>query len=147
MGTVSTSRVDVIRPRTFHPPEQPADPLDVVAAHLVPGEGQRIGFLKFADAMHDPHGLFGQVDTHGAAVVGRALLFYIPHFDQLLDVVGDFRALVVTAFHQVADDDLLLSDIGEKQGLNRIDVLDGHPVEVGSEHIEKTPVQAFNEAR
>ena len=139
--------MDVVRPRTLHPPEGPADRVDIVDGHLLPGEGEGIVFLEFADVAHDPHGFFRQADAHGAAIVGRPLLLQIPHIDQLLDVVRDVRALVITALHQVADDDLFLSDIGEKQGLNRVDVLDRHPVEFGPEHIEKTPVQAFNETR
>ncbi len=49
-------------------------------------------------------------------------------------------------FLQVANDHFLVADVGEKQGLHRVDVPDADAVEFGLEHIEETPVKAFDQA-
>ena len=77
----------------------------------------------------------------------RAGLVDIAALDQLLHVVGNVGALIIAAVDEIADDDLFVADIGEQEGLDRIEVLDAQTIEFRPDDIEESPVQTLNHSR
>src|SRR5580704_4639260 len=74
------------------------------------------------DDVADLAALLGQLDAHGAAIDPRALMIEETDLDQLLEIVGDVGAEIVTARAQFAGGQFLAPDVVEQQRLHRIDV-------------------------
>src|SRR5437899_9770027 len=78
--------------------------------------------IESVDDLADFLALRGQANTDRAAIDARALMIEEAEFDQLLQIVGDVGAEIITARAQLAGGQLLVADVIEQQRLNRIDV-------------------------
>src|SRR6201996_9559612 len=78
--------------------------------------------IERVDDAADFLALRGQADADRAAINARALMIEEAELDQLLEVVGDVGAEIVTARTQLARSQLLVADIIEQQRLHRVDV-------------------------
>src|SRR5258708_38511800 len=78
--------------------------------------------VERVDDAADLLALLGQADTDRAAINARALMIEEAELDQLLQVVGDVGAEIVTARAQLARGQLLVADIVEQKRLHRVDV-------------------------
>ena len=87
----------------------------------------------------------GEPDPHHPAVVARALLLDEARVDQPLEIVGDVRAEIVAAGHQLADADLLVADVGQQQALDVVDLIDAEAFQLDPQHVEEAPVQALDQ--
>ena len=88
--------------------------------------------------------LLGQPHPHRAAVDVALLVVHVAALDELLEVVGDVRALVVAAGLQLARRHLVVADVEQQQRLHRVDVDDAEPLELVLDHVEQQPVQPFH---
>lgn len=137
--------MNVIGPRPLDAAQRLAHRFDLAAAEFLFVEPGGDAVFEVADLVDDLQRLVGQGDADRAAVVRRALLLEIAHLGELLDVVGDVRALIVASLDEVADGDVLVADVGQQQGLYAVDVADAEPVQFGAQQIEESPVQALNQ--
>src|SRR5436309_8048918 len=96
------------------------------------------------DLVHFP-ALLGERDAHGAAVDARAGMVKISHLDQLLDVIGNVRAEIVTTRAKLARGQLLVADIVQKQGLHRIDVAAAAAIELILNDVQKPAMQTLDQ--
>ena len=78
--------------------------------------------IERVDDLADFLALRGEADADRAAIDARALMIEEAEFDQLLEVVGDVGAEVVTARAQFARGQFLVADVVEQQRLHRVDV-------------------------
>src|SRR5262249_40311280 len=62
--------------------------------------------------------LVGEPDAHRGPIDARALMIEEPHLDELLEIVRNVRAEIVTARAQLAGSELSVADILEQQRLD-----------------------------
>src|SRR5215471_2954183 len=89
--------------------------------------------------------LRGQADTHRTTINARALMIKEAELDQLLQIVGDVGAEIVTARAQFARGQLLVADIIEQQRLHRIDVRTAPTIEFVLDDVEQAAMQPFHQ--
>src|SRR6185436_15632576 len=75
----------------------------------------------------------------------RTLMIEEAHLDELLQVVGDVGAEIVTARAKLARGQLLVADVVEQKRLHRIDVGTAPAVELILDDIEQSPMQPLYE--
>ena len=73
-----------------------------------------------------------------------ALLEDVAGLDELLEIVGDVRAQIVAARAELAGSHFGVADVEHQQGLDRVDVVPPHAVELVLDQVEQTAVQAFD---
>ncbi len=81
---------------------------------------------------------------HGAAVGFGTLVMDIAGFDQLLEIVGDVGAQIMTARAQFARRQFLIADVEQQQRLNAVDLAFVAAVELVLDHIEQLTMQTLN---
>src|SRR6266702_1146451 len=91
--------------------------------------------------------LRGEADTDRAAIDARALMIEEAEFDQLLQIVGDVGAEIITARAQLAGGQLLVADVIEQQRLHRIDVGATATIELILDHVEQAAVQPLHQSQ
>src|SRR5438132_14383637 len=70
----------------------------------------------------------------------------IPRLDELLQIVGDVRAEIMTARAQLARRQFLVSNVEEQQRLNTVDFAFVAPVKFVLDDVEELPMQSLNKA-
>ena len=65
--------------------------------------------------------------------------------NQLLQVVGDIRAEIVTARRQLADRQVVVADVVQNQALNVVDVVDTSPLQLGLHEFEELAMQSLDQ--
>src|SRR6185436_14979201 len=75
----------------------------------------------------------------------RTLMIEEAHLDELLQIVGDVGAEIVTARTKLACGQLLVADVVEQKRLHRIDVGAAPAVELVLYDIEQSPMQPLDE--
>src|ERR1700761_5805784 len=78
--------------------------------------------IERVDDAADLLALRREADADRAAINARALMIEEAEFDQLLQIVGDVGAEIITARAQFARGQLLVADVVEQERLHRIDV-------------------------
>src|SRR5690348_3433591 len=86
-----------------------------------------------------------QADAHRAAINARALMIEEAELDELLQIVGDVGAEIVTARAQLARGQLLVADVIEQQRLHRVDVGTTTTIELVLDDIEQAAMQPLHQ--
>src|SRR5262244_3478983 len=93
--------------------------------------------IERIDDTADLLALRGQANADRAAINARALMIEEAELDQLLQIVGDVGAEIVTARAQFARGQLLVADIVEQKRLHRVDVGTATTIELVLDDIEQ----------
>src|SRR5215471_6845933 len=101
--------------------------------------------IQRLDDAADLLALRGQANAHRAAINARALMIEEAELDQLLQVVGDVGAEIVTARAQLARGQLLVADVVEQERLHRIDVGTAAAIEFILDDVEQTAMQPLHQ--
>src|ERR1700741_3958532 len=99
--------------------------------------GLDVLLVQRIDDLADLLALGGQADAHRTAVNARALMIEEAELDQLLQIVGDVGAEIVTARAQFARGQFLVADVVEQQRLDRVDVGTAPTIEFVLDDIEQ----------
>src|SRR6185503_17564147 len=97
--------------------------------------------VKRVDDLADFLALRGQADADRAAIDAGALMIEEAELDELLQIIGDIGAEVVTARAQFARGQLLVADVIEQQRLHRIDVGAAAAIEFVLDDVEQPAMQ------
>ncbi|CVI19864.1 hypothetical protein AGR4A_Cc80201 [Agrobacterium tumefaciens str. B6] len=106
-----------------------------------------VAFIKAGNRFGDFLALFRQADADRAAVDTRALVVDETEVDQLLDVIGDVRAEVITTRTKLAGRQFGIADVEQQQGLNGVDVITTLTVELVLDDIEEAAVETFHQVQ
>ena len=71
-------------------------------------------------------------------------MVHIAQFDQLFQIIGHVRALIIAARFQLARGHLILADVEQEQRLDRVDFQQVDPLKLILHHIQQQPVQPFD---
>src|SRR6478736_756190 len=91
--------------------------------------------------------LRGEADADRAAIDARALMIEEAELDQLLQIVGDVGAEVITARAQFARGQFLVADVVEQQRLHRIDVGAAAAIEFILDDVEQAAMQPLHQSQ
>src|SRR5262249_32160248 len=80
-----------------------------------------------------------------AAIDARTLMIEEAELDQLLQIVGDVRAEIITARAQLARGQLLVADVVEQERLHRIDVGAAATIEFVLDDFEQATMQPLHQ--
>src|ERR1700742_2609816 len=103
--------------------------------------------IERIDDTADLLALRGQANADRAAINARALMIEEAELDQLLQVVGDVGAEIVTARTQFARGELLVADVVEQQRLHRVDVGAAPAIEFVLDDVEETAMQPLHQSQ
>src|ERR1700730_1595800 len=109
--------------------------------------GLDVLLIQRLDDAADFLALHGETNTDRAAIDARTLMIEEAEFDQLLQIVGDVGAKVVTARAQFARGQFLVADIVEQQGLHRIDVGAPAAIEFILDDVEQAAMQPLHQGQ
>src|SRR6185436_10154026 len=99
------------------------------------------------DDLADFLALRGQTDADRAAIDAGALMIKEAELDELLQVIGDVGAEIVTARAQLARGQLLVADVIEQQCLHRIDVGAAAAIEFVLDDVEQPAVKPLHQSQ
>src|SRR6056297_2306602 len=108
-------------------------------------EAARVALEKAGDDIANLPATVGEAHADRAAVDLAALVVHVAGLDELLEVVGDVRALVVAAGLQLARGDFVFADVEEQKRLDGVDVEQAEPLELVLDDVEQEAVQAFDQ--
>src|SRR5450759_80134 len=91
--------------------------------------------------------LGGEADADRTAIDARALMIEEAEFDQLLQIIGNVGAEVITARAQLARGQFLVADVIEQQGLHRIDVGAAAAIEFILDNVEQPAIQPLHQSQ
>jgi hypothetical protein len=139
---------DLIGPEPLEPVQRLVEDAELVgidAADVL--HRAHVFLIERVHGVTDLDALLGELDAHRTAIDPRALVIEEAHFDELLEVVGDVGAEIVTARAQLAGGELLVADIVQQQRLHRIDVGTAAAVEFVFDDIEQAPMQTLDKSQ
>src|SRR6202011_4261298 len=105
--------------------------------------GLDVLLIQRVDDLADFLALRGEADADRATINAAALMIEEAELDELLEVIGDVGAEVVTARAQFARGQLLVADVVEQQRLHRIDVGATAAIELVLDDVEQAAMQAL----
>src|SRR6202140_1200167 len=114
---------DLVGPEPLEPVQRLVQRRELLvrdAADLL--HGLDVLLVERVDDLADFLALRGEADADRAAIDTRTLMIEEAEFDQLLQIVGDVGAEVVTARAQFARGQFLVANVVEQERLHRIDV-------------------------
>src|SRR6202030_1850284 len=91
--------------------------------------------------------LRGQANANRTAIDARTLMIEEAEFDQLLQIVGDVGAEIITARAQLARGQLLVANVIEQERLHRVDIGAATTIEFVLDDIEQAAMQPFNKSQ
>src|ERR1700687_4086253 len=109
--------------------------------------GLDVLLIERIDDAADFLALRGEADANRAAIDARTLMIEEAEFDQLLQIVGDVGAEIITARAQFARGQFLVADIIEQKRLHRIDVGTAAAIEFILDDVEQTAMQPFHQSQ
>src|SRR6202043_1934905 len=101
--------------------------------------------IERVDDAADFLALRGQANADRTAINARTLMIEEAEFDQLLQIVGDVGAEVVTARTQFTRGQLLVADVIEQERLHRIDIGATATIEFILDDIEQAAMQPLHQ--
>src|SRR5262249_37042485 len=101
--------------------------------------------IERIDDLADLLALWGQANANRPAINARTLMIEEAEFDELLQIVGDVGAEVISARAQLTGSQLLVANVVEQQRLHRIDVGATAPVKFVLDDVEQTAMQPFDQ--
>src|ERR1700684_133401 len=107
--------------------------------------GLDVLLIERIDDAADFLALRGQANANRTAIDARTLMVEEAEFDQLLQIIGDVGAEIVTARAQFARGQLLVADIIEQQRLHRIDIGTATTIEFILDDIEQAAMQPLHQ--
>src|ERR1700719_2067666 len=139
---------DLVGPEPLEPVQRLVQRRELLvrdAADLL--HGLDVLLVERVDDAADFLALRGEADADRAAIDARALMIEEAEFDQLLQIVGDVGAEVVTARAQFARGQFLVADIIEQQRLHRIDVGAAAAIELILDDVEQAAMQPLHQGQ
>src|ERR1700716_4175249 len=109
--------------------------------------GLDVLLIERIDDAADFLALRGQADADRTAIDARTLMIEEAEFDELLQVIGDVGAEVITARAQFARGQLLVADVIEQQRLHRIDVGAAAAIEFVLDDVEQAAMQPLYQSQ
>src|SRR5262249_49383793 len=103
--------------------------------------------IERIDDAADLLALRGQANADRAAINARTLMMEEAELDQLLQIVGDVGAEIVTARTQLARGQLLVADVVEQQRLYRVDVGAASAIEFVLDDVEQATMQPLHQSQ
>src|SRR6056297_2261424 len=144
----SVDVADLVAPEALEALEGSVHGLDPrIPEHARFLEAARVALEEAGDDIANLAAAFGEAHADRAAVDLAALVVHVARLDELLEVVGDVRALVVAAGLQLARGDLVVADVEQQERLHGVDVEQAEPLELVFHDVEQEAVQAFDEGK
>src|ERR1700681_4650722 len=145
---VSETIQDLVGPEPLEPVQRLVQRRELLvrdAADLL--HGLDVLLIERIDDAADFLALRGETDAHRAAIDARALMIEEAEFNQLLQIVGDVGAEVITARPQFARGQFLVADVIEQQRLHRIDVGPAAAIEFVLDDVEQAAMQPLHQSQ
>src|SRR5262249_44631787 len=106
-----------------------------------------VALVELGDGFGDVLARFRQADADRATVDARALMVDEAEVDELLDVVGNVGAQVVTARAKFAGGQLGVADVEEEKCLDSVHIAATLTVELILDNVEQTAMKTFNKMK
>src|SRR5579862_1352115 len=103
--------------------------------------------IERIDDLADFLALSGQANANRTAIDARTLMVEEAEFDQLLQIVGDVGAEIVSARAQLARGQLLVANVIEQERLHRVDIGAATTIEFVLDDIEQAAMQPLNKSQ
>tara|TARA_B100000780_G_C20938779_1_gene374372 strand:- start:531 stop:737 length:207 start_codon:yes stop_codon:yes gene_type:complete len=68
-------------------------------------------------------------------------MVHVPHFDQLLKVITDDAALIITTVFQLTGCDLIAPNIEQQNGLHRVDLQNADTLKFIFDHVQQQAME------